>query len=170
MKLWLIALPIIIVVSLGCISAEKQIGGVAMKVESSDLGEFVPKRFTCDGENISPSLGWSEFPNETKSFAIAVKDPDAPMGTWIHWLVYNIPRNKTSIAQGEIPGVEVTNDFGKKQYGGPCPPSSTHRYYFIVYALDVENLGNIKDKKEFFENVETHAIAKGELMSKYSRG
>lgn len=160
---------LIVAILIGCISNEKEFGGATMKVESSDLGEFVPKKFTCDGEDVSPSLSWSDFPEETKSFAIAVKDPDAPMGTWIHWLVYNIPKNKTSIAQGEIPGVEVTNDFGKKHYGGPCPPSGTHRYYFIVYALDVEDLGDIKDKHEFFEKVEAHTIAKGELMSKYSR-
>ena len=169
MKIWAIALIFIIAVSLGCISSERQMGGATMKVKSQDLGEFVPKKFTCDGENISPSLSWSGFPEETKSFAIVVKDPDAPMGTWIHWLVYNIPKNKTSIKQGEIPGIEVANDFKKEHYGGPCPPSGTHRYYFIVYALDTEDLGKIKDKSEFFEKVEVHTIAKGELMSRYSR-
>ena len=159
---------IIIAFSIGCVSQEKFRGG-KMKVESFDLREFVPKQFTCDGEDISPSLSWSGFPKETKSFAIAVKDPDAPMGTWIHWLVYNIPRNKTSVAQNEIPGVEVMNDFKKEHYGGPCPPSGTHRYYFIVYALDVEDLGKINNKNDFFEKVEAHALAKGEFMSKYNR-
>ncbi len=169
MKLVAVLAIVLIVFSLGCVSSGRHDGGVTMKVESSDLGEFVPKQFTCDGEGISPSLSWSGFPNETKSFAIAVKDPDAPMGTWIHWLVYNIPKNKTHIAQNEIPGTEVINDFKKEHYGGPCPPSGTHRYYFIVYALDVADLGKISDKNEFFEKVESHTIAKGELMSKYSR-
>ena len=168
MKLKLIALIIILAVSLGCV-INGHLRGENMKIESLDLKEFVPKKFTCDGEDINPSLSWSNFPNETKSFAIAVRDPDAPMGTWIHWLVYNIPRNKTSISQDEVPGVEVMNDFKKEHYGGPCPPSGTHRYYFIVYALDAEDLGKINNKNDFFEKVEAHALAKGELMSKYSR-
>lgn len=165
MKALVFLLLLTIIFSFGCISKE----GDTMIVKSSDLGEFVPKKFTCDGENISPSLEWGDFPNETKSFAIAVTDPDAPMGTFVHWLVYNIPKNKTSISQGEIPGIQVTNDFGEKHYGGPCPPSGTHRYHFIVYALDVEDLGEIKHKNEFFKKVEAHTIAKGELISKYGR-
>ena len=169
MKLLAILILLIVMISLGCISSERIIGGAKMKVESQDFGKFVPKKFTCDGEDISPSLSWSNFPDNTKSFAIAIKDPDAPMGTWIHWLIYNIPKNKTSISQGEIPGVEVVNDFKKEHYGGPCPPSGIHRYYFIVYALDTDDLGIIKDKHDFFEKVEAHTLAKGEIMSKYSR-
>lgn len=140
-----------------------------MKISSPDLSQTVPVRFTCDGENISPSLSWSDFPPNTKSFAIAVTDPDAPGGTWIHWLVYNIPLNKTSIAAGEVPGIEVTNDFNQKNYGGPCPPSGTHRYYFTVYALDIEDLGIIKNKSDFFNKVNQHTIAKAQIVAKYSR-
>ena len=140
-----------------------------MKLTSPDLKATVPSEFTCDGRNISPPLSWSDIPNGTKSFALSVTDPDAPMGTWIHWLVYNIPVNKTSVARGEVPGAEVTNDFRQKAYGGPCPPSGIHRYFFTVYALNIENLGNITNKNDFFSKVNQHTIAKAELISRYSR-
>jgi Raf kinase inhibitor-like YbhB/YbcL family protein len=146
---------------------EKEV--LTMKLECPDIGETIPIKFTCDGEDISPALIWSEFPAETKSFAIAVTDPDAPAGTWVHWLVYNIPGTKTSIAEGEIPGIEVNNDFGKKNYGGPCPPSGTHRYYFTIYALSTDDLGTINNKDQFFKAVSEFTIAKAELISIYSR-
>ncbi len=139
-----------------------------MKIESQDLGELVPEKFTCDGEDISPSLSWSDAPDQTKSFAILVHDPDAPSGDWVHWIVYDIPEDINSISQGEVPGEQAKNDFGKKEYGGPCPPSGTHRYFFVVYALDAENL-EISDKDDFFKKMEEHALAKAELVSRYSR-
>ncbi|MBD3248977.1 YbhB/YbcL family Raf kinase inhibitor-like protein [Candidatus Woesearchaeota archaeon] len=139
-----------------------------MNIESSDLGETVPEKFTCDGEDISPSLNWSEAPEQTKSFAILVHDPDAPAGDWIHWMIYNIPKEKTSISQGEVPGEQVNNDFGKKEYRGPCPPSGTHRYFFIVYALDTETL-EISDKEDFSKKMQEHSLAKAELISEYGR-
>ncbi len=165
MKLLYVLLLMPIILLAGCTSKEV----MKMKLESPDLGEFVPARFTCDGEDINPELRWSEVPEGTKSFALMVWDPDAPMGTFIHWMVYNIPADKREIKQGEIPGKQVINDFGKENYGGPCPPSGTHRYFFTLYALDVEDLGDIKDKHEFMSKVEEHTIAKAEIMSKYSR-
>lgn len=163
----LLIVLILCIFILGCTTAETEV--FEMKLTSPDLKEIVPIKFTCDGEDINPALSWNDFPAETKSFALAVTDPDAPRGTWIHWLAYNIPATKTSIAQGEIPGTEATNDFGKKGYGGPCPPSGTHRYHFIVYALDVEDLRTLNDKNEFYKAVNAHTIAKAEIISKYSR-
>lgn len=142
-----------------------------MKLESMDLGKVVAYKFTCDGQDVSPSLICTNFPKETKSFALSVVDPDVPNGNWIHWLVYNIPLSKAFISEGEVPGKEVMNDFGFKKYGGPCPPrrGGTHRYIFTMYALDVESIGIINNKVEFFKKVAEHTIAKAELISKYSR-
>lgn len=141
-----------------------------MKVNSPDIeeNEIIPRDFTCDGEDISPELNIEDAPEDTKSFALVVEDPDAPMGTFVHWRVHDIPATKTNIKRGEVPGKQVRNDFGKEDYGGPCPPSGTHRYYFIVYALDVETLGSV-DENNFDEQVKAHTIAKAELMAKYAR-
>ena len=142
-----------------------------MKVESNDFQNegSIPEKFTCDGTDISPHLKWSEFPSETKSFAITCIDPDAPGGSWIHWLVYNIPKTVDEIKQGAtVSGTEVTNDFGKISYGGPCPPSGTHRYYFTIYALSQENIENVK-KRNFVKIMEKNALDKCQIMGKYSR-
>ena len=95
--------------------------------------EKIPSTYTCDGKNISPALSWSDVPKETSSFALSVIDPDAPGGNFIHWLVYDIPQNISHIPEGgPLPenSKELTNDFGRRTYGGPCPPSGTHRYFF----------------------------------------
>jgi len=133
--------------------------------------DMMDSKYTCDGKNISPGLNWLNAPKETKSFAVSVIDPDAPSGDFVHWLIYNIPPDTMSIPEGgPVPAgaKEATNDFGKKGYGGPCPPSGTHRYYFTVYALDTDNL-NIADKRDFMRNMDQHAIARGHIMGKYSR-
>ena len=118
-----------------------------MNLLSNDFnnGGSIPSKFTCDGKNISPHLSWSDVPAETKSFALVSDDPDAFGGGWIHWLVYDIPYDIREIEQNSLPtgAKEVENDFGKKPYGGPCPPSGTHRYFFKLYSLDVEHLRNI---------------------------
>jgi len=113
-----------------------------MKLKSEDFEDNneIPSEFTCDGRDVSPQLSWEDVPAETKSFTLSVADPDAPMGTFIHWLVFDIPKEVNNIARGTVPGKQVENDFGKKDYGGPCPPSGTHRYIFTLYALDVEHL------------------------------
>jgi len=109
-----------------------------MNLSSNDLeqGEKIPEKFTCDGENVNPELHWDAFPEETKSFALTVRDPDAPSGDFAHWLLCNIPAETTGIAQDSVPkgSKQVGNDFGKEGYGGPCPPSGTHRYYFKIFA------------------------------------
>lgn len=140
-------------------------------------GEMIPSEFTCDGEDISPPLRWKNLPEGTKSIAIVSDDPDAPSGTWVHWVIYNIPADKQGLQQ-DFPTDEKLqdgttqgkNDFGRTGYGGPCPPGGTHRYYFRIYALDTDPL--LKPgltKKELLENIKSHIIDEGELMGRYSR-
>jgi Raf kinase inhibitor-like YbhB/YbcL family protein len=109
-------------------------------------GGSIPSRFTCDGENISPALTWSGVPAGTQSLALVCEDPDASRGTWVHWIVTNIPVSTSRILTGgPVPkgAIEIKTDFGKPGYGGPCPPSGRHRYYFKLYALNVSKIKNI---------------------------
>ena len=142
-----------------------------MKLVSKDFvnNGSIPSEFTCDGRNVSPHIAWENAPDGTKSFALSVTDPDA-IGGWNHWLVYNIPKKVNDIEKNRKPeeALEVENDFGKKTYGGPCPPSGTHRYFFTVYALDVEHLEGV-NKRSFFDRVEEHTIEKAEIMGLYKR-
>jgi Raf kinase inhibitor-like YbhB/YbcL family protein len=143
-----------------------------MKLKSKDFEDngSIPSEFTCDGRNISPQLSWEDVPEETKSFALAVTDPDAPGGTWIHWLVYGIFKELREIERGGLPegAQEVENDFGKRRYGGPCPPSGTHRYFFTLYALDTEHLEGV-NKRNFLGEVEKHSIQKAAIKGLYRR-
>jgi hypothetical protein len=143
-----------------------------MKMRSKDFEDNgnIPSEFTCDGRDISPQLSWEDAPAETKSFALSVTDPDAPGKTWIHWLVYDIPTNVRSIDRGSLPkgAKQVENDFGMKNYGGPCPPSGTHRYIFTIYALDAERLEGVT-KRNFFSEVEKHMLGKAVLKGLYRR-
>lgn len=131
--------------------------------------EFIPAKFSCKGEDINPELTWEDVPENTKSFALSIKDPDAPTGTFVHWLVYNIDKDVRKIEENSVPGKQVENNFGKKDYGGPCPPSGVHRYYFRLYALDVKKLGKVKNMDNFDKKVEEHTIAKAELMGKFEK-
>ena len=149
-----------------------------MKIQSTAFkeGEKIPSKFTCDGKNISPELSWSDFPPNTKTFALIVDDPDAPGGTFVHWVVYNISSNFTNLPEGTTsenlpPGIKQgTNHFGDNDYGGPCPPSGTHRYYFKLYALDSEvQLKAGAGKNDLLKAMEGHIIAEAELMGKYER-
>jgi hypothetical protein len=142
-----------------------------MKLTSKDFADNgnIPSEFTCDGRNISPQLSWTEVPEQVKSYALQVTDPDA-IGGWIHWLVYDIPKDVTSIEQNSLPkgAKEVENDFGKKPYGGPCPPSGTHRYVFTAYALDVEHLEDV-NKRNFIDTVKKHTIESAKIVGLYKR-
>ncbi len=143
-----------------------------MKLKSKDFEDNrnIPSEFTCDGKNVSPQLSWEDVPNGTKSFALSVTDPDCPGRTWIHWLVHDIPEDVRKIEKGNLPmkAREVMNDFGKKSYGGPCPPSGTHRYFFNLYALNIENLEDL-NKRNFFDKVEKHTIEKAAIKALYKR-
>jgi Raf kinase inhibitor-like YbhB/YbcL family protein len=146
-------------------------GGGKMKITSPDFNnnELLPKKFTCDGEDVSPGLVIESIPQQAKSLALVVDDPDAPMGTWVHWVVYDMPLS-SRIEQNSIPGKQGINDFGRRNYGGPCPPSGTHRYFFKVYALDAMlNLKEGLSKKELEHFLQGHILEKAELLGLYKR-
>ena len=132
-------------------------------------GKPIPPKYTRDGPNINPPLAWDDVPDGTQSFALIVDDPDAPAGTWVHWRVVNIPLDTREIAEDSVPAGarQINNDFRKEDYGGPSPPSGTHRYFFKLYALDVTELecdeGTINDE------VENHKIADAVLIGTYAR-
>ncbi len=140
-------------------------------------GGKIPKKYTCDGEDISPPLKWSNVPKDTESFVLICDDPDAPMGTWVHWVYYNIPKNIRSLPESIVPvenpyigGTQGINDFKQIGYGGPCPPMGTHRYFFRIYALDdMLDLPAGLTKQQVLKKVEDHILAKGILMGIYSR-
>jgi Raf kinase inhibitor-like YbhB/YbcL family protein len=129
----------------------------------------IPSRYTCDGADVNPALEIKGVPEGAKSLVLMVEDPDAPGGTWLHWLVWNIPVTH-HIKEREVPGNQGLNDFGRNDYGGPCPPSGSHRYFFKVYALDdVLNLREGSRRKEVEKNMRDHILAYGELMGVYQR-
>ena len=140
-------------------------------------GEMIPARYTCDGPDVSPELSWSGVPDDAKSLALICDDPDAPMGTWVHWVLFNIPPGANGLP-GEIPSdaslengaQHGTNDFRRLGYGGPCPPGGTHRYFFKLYALDAElALESGISKAELLEAMQGHILDEGQLMGKYQR-
>jgi Raf kinase inhibitor-like YbhB/YbcL family protein len=130
----------------------------------------IPKKYTCDGNDVNPPITIEGTPKEAKTIALIVDDPDAPSGTFDHWVVWNIPASTSKIEENSIPGKEGLNGARQIGYMGPCPPGGTHRYFFKVYALDAElSLGLNSKKKDVEKAMERHIIAKGELMGLYSR-
>ena len=140
-------------------------------------GEMIPAEFSCDGPNVSPPLVFENIPAEAKSLAVIVDDPDAPAGTWVHWVAYNIPAGTKELAKNIPPQKELsngtrqgTNDFCRIGYGGPCPPGGTHRYFFKLYALDiVPNLAAGATKAQLLDAMKGHILDQAELMAKYRR-
>jgi Raf kinase inhibitor-like YbhB/YbcL family protein len=150
-----------------------------IKITSSAFveGGLIPSKYTCDGSNISPPLQWDSVPEGTKSIALISDDPDAPAGTWVHWVIYSMPA-ETKELEENIPPDKVlpngarqgTNDFGKIGYGSPCPPSGTHRYFFKVYALDTElDLAPGATKRDLLNAMEGHILGQGQLIGIYKR-
>lgn len=130
----------------------------------------IPKLYTCDGQNVNPPLTWSGVPASAKSIVLIVDDPDAPLGTYTHWVVFNIQPTVRNIEEGTAPGMEGKTSFGKIGYGGPCPPTGTHRYFFKVYALDSElKLPTGSSRKEVEEAMITHVVAFGETVGTYAK-
>lgn len=150
-----------------------------IKLKSTAFGEdgMIPKKYTCEGLDVSPPFSWTAVPAGTKSLAFTCDDPDAPGGTWVHWVLFNLPANiqelpenipqQKMLANGAKQGM---NDFRNVGYGGPCPPTGTHRYYFRLHALDtkIDLEAGIK-KKQLMEAMEGHILAEGQLMGKYKR-
>ncbi len=142
-----------------------------------DEGGMIPSQYTCDGQNVSPPLAWSDLPEGTKTLALICDDPDAPRGTWVHWVVYQIPASERGLPEN-LPARETldggarqgTNDFKKPGYGGPCPPSGTHRYFFKLYALDASlDLASGATKDQLLKATEGHVLAHGQLIGRYAR-
>ncbi len=150
-----------------------------IKSDSFKDGEYLAKDYSCQGQNISPGFSWSGAPANTKSFAIICDDPDAPVGDWVHWVVFNIPGNTAGLGEGisqsgALPkeAVEGKNDFGKNGYGGACPPpGKPHRYFFKLYALDVEKLplDASATKKALLAGMKGHIVAEAKIIGLYKR-
>jgi Raf kinase inhibitor-like YbhB/YbcL family protein len=160
---------------IGLAQAQNAPGFASLKVTSSAFsdGGRIPKKYTCDNSNTSPPLRIENLPNAVKSLALIVDDPDAPGRTWTHWLLWNIDPKATQIQENSVPqnAVQGTSDFGSARYGGPCPPSGAHRYYFRAYALDAAlSLPSSAKKAEVEKAMAGHIIAKGSLMGTDARG
>jgi Raf kinase inhibitor-like YbhB/YbcL family protein len=140
-------------------------------------GGMIPARYTCDGEDVSPHLTWSGVPEGTRSFAVICDDPDAPAGTWVHWVLYDLPPAVTELPDQVAPvrsppvgGSQGTNDFKRIGYGGPCPPGGTHRYFFRLYALDrMTGLPPGATRKQAVQAMEGHVLAEAQLTGRYRR-
>ena len=156
---------------------EKEAPKLQVQSTAFNEGELIPVQYTCKGKDISPPLEWSGIPENTKSIALIADDPDAPMGTWVHWVLYDLPPTLTSlpeaIASAKNPAVGGTHgltDFKRLGYGGPCPPSGTHRYYFKVYALDAKlALEAGATKAKLLKAMTDHILAQGTMMGKFSK-
>jgi Raf kinase inhibitor-like YbhB/YbcL family protein len=165
--------------------AELQKGrGATIRLESAAFkdGGTIPKAHTCDGRGTSPPLAWSGVPEAARSMALIVEDPDAPGGTFTHWVLFDLPPETKGLGEGIPPEGEVRlapagaaarqgkNDFGKLGYGGPCPPRGTHRYVFLLYALDAPlNLKPGATRGDLLRAMKGHILAEGRLMGRYSR-
>ncbi len=148
---------------------------MAIKVTSTAFkdGKMIPKKYTCDGTNVSPQLAWSGIPANARSIALICDDPDAPSGTWVHWVVFNMPAATKGIPEaGGLPAgaQQGINDFKRLDYGGPCPPSGTHRYFFKIYAVDMTlNIKEGATKADLLSAMQGHIIEQGQIMGQYKR-
>jgi len=150
---------------------------LVLKSAAFSEGGWIPEKYTCDGDNVSPPLEWSGIPAGTATLALICDDPDAPMGTWVHWVVFNIPPETDGLPENVPPerelrqgGLQGINDFRKIGYGGPCPPGGTHRYFFKLYALDCRpDLPAGITKSQLMAAMEGHILDQAVLMGRYSR-
>lgn len=171
---------------LGLVSCQAQTPSVAspappatLKLTSPafDQGATIPAVYTCDGQNISPPLAWDGVPQGTRALALIVEDPDAPVGTYTHWVLYDLPPTLTALPEGvplgerpPVGGAQGKNDARQLGYFGPCPPSGSHRYIFTLYALNAStNLAPGASKRELLQAMQGHILAQGELMGRYQR-
>ena len=151
-----------------------QIKSGNMKLTSSVFlnNQNIPAKYSCDGVNVNPPLTLSDVPNNAKSLVLIMDDPDAPMGTWIHWTVWNIDPKTSEIAENSVPSqaIEGKTSSGKSGYGGPCPPSGTHRYFFKLYALDIAlSLPQSTTKEDLEKAMTGHTLEQAELVGLYNR-
>jgi Raf kinase inhibitor-like YbhB/YbcL family protein len=135
-------------------------------------GEAIPARYTCDGDDVCPPLSWLDAPAGTATFALIVDDPDAPAGTWVHWVLFDVPASASEIHDGRAPrgARDGKNSWGRSGYGGPCPPSGTHRYFFKLYAVDgALDLEAGITAADLTRALEGHVLAEAVLMGRYAR-
>lgn len=133
---------------------------------------MIPKVYTCDGEDVNPPLSFEGVPEGTKSFALIMDDPDAPVGLWIHWVLWNIPAEASGIQENAVPAgaLQGKNSWGRDEYGGPCPPSGTHRYFFKLFALDSTlQLAAGSTKEQLEKAISGHILGKAEIIGLYRR-
>jgi Raf kinase inhibitor-like YbhB/YbcL family protein len=148
-----------------------------MKSTAFAQGEAIPSKYGCDGDDISPPLEWGDPPEGTRSLALICDDPDAPVGTWVHWVLFNLPAETRALSEAVPPDAELAdgsrhgqNSWRRLGYGGPCPPSGTHRYFFKLYALDtVFNLASGAGKEQLLQAMEGHILGQAEVMGIYCR-
>jgi len=171
----------VLVAALFLLTAIMAEGGSKMTLQISSPafseGHMIPRQYTCDGADISPALSWSGVPEGTRSLALVCDDPDAPMGTWVHWVLFNIDPGQSGLPEQVPSEAEVlggarhgTNDFRRLGYGGPCPPGGTHRYFFRLYALDrMLDLESGATKAQLEAAMQGHILAQAQLMGKYRR-
>jgi Raf kinase inhibitor-like YbhB/YbcL family protein len=167
-------LPIILIISCSSVIAKEGKRMTELKIASPAFvnNGYIPARFTCDGTDINPPLEISNVPAEAKSLALIVDDPDAPVGIWVHWVVWNIDPATREIAEDNVPrnAAPGKNDWKRNTYGGPCPPSGVHRYFFKLYALNTRlNLGTGTTKRELEKAMHGHILASAELIGLYKR-
>jgi Raf kinase inhibitor-like YbhB/YbcL family protein len=167
--------------AIGNESPIEQTGGEKMTITVNSTtfqdGGMIPSQYTCDGPNISPPIEWAGLPTAAETIALICDDPDAPAKVWVHWVAFDVPATRSGLPEavppeGTIPGGgrQGANDFGKVGYGGPCPPSGTHRYYFKVYALDTQlDLDSTTTKDRLLRAMEGHVLAQGQLIGRYRR-
>ena len=148
-----------------------------LKSPAFEAGGMIPAKYTCDGLDVSPPLRWADPPAGTKTFALIADDPDAPVGTWVHWVLWNIPTDASGLDENlpktaSLPSgaQQGTTDFRRIGYGGPCPPSGTHRYFFKLYALDtILELPSSTTKRDLEGAMQGHILGQAELMGQYRR-
>ena len=157
---------------------EEGVMAFAIRSDAFDADQPIPTRFTCDGDDVSPALSWSDVPDGTQSLALIMDDPDAPRGVFTHWVLFNLPAGARSLPEGvanterpESGGIQGRTDFGDIGYGGPCPPpGGPHRYRFTLYALDgLIDLGAGASKQRVLDAVEGHVLAEAQLVGSYQR-
>jgi Raf kinase inhibitor-like YbhB/YbcL family protein len=157
--------------------ADKTVAALTLTSPAFEAGGAIPRKYTCDGDDVSPPLEWSAPPQGTQSLALIMDDPDAPAGTWDHWVLYNLPAGARNLPEGVAPDAvradgsrHGRNNWGRFGYGGPCPPSGTHRYFFRLYALDTTlDLAAGANKAQLLAAMAGHIVAQGELMGTYRR-
>jgi Raf kinase inhibitor-like YbhB/YbcL family protein len=180
-RLYLKVLAVLFAGSILCLASD-QATGAAMSFQISSTAfsgsQMIPKKFTCDGPDMSPQLSWKDAPAHTKTFALIMADPDAPAGTWVHWVVYNLPADKKELPEGvakqeQLPdgALQGRNDFRKIGYGGPCPPpGKPHRYFFKLYALDIKlDLKAGASKADVERAMKGHVLGEAELIGRFGR-